>query len=134
MKIALIDDDEGYQKIFEDIISNHEQYCVDYFMSNEDFRGADPSIYDLIIVDHTLPGDFNGIDIIKALKKNNLTDAKFILISTEKNVYSQCNKTSNDVRMKINSEGKYMFDELLKSMDRLTENSETMKIARKLFL
>ena len=76
MKIAIIDDDPTYLRILCDVLYD---YKPDIFDSADKFKQIDVSIYDVILIDHSIDG-VHWKDIYKAIRGQTL--ANFSVLAT----------------------------------------------------
>ena len=79
MKILLIEDEESLVKIIKETLENNK-FEVDFTLNGKDgYEKGLTNDYDLIILDVMLP-EKNGFDILKDLRKNNVT-SKIIMLT-----------------------------------------------------
>ena len=79
MKILLIEDEESLVKIIKETLENNK-FEVDFTLNGKDgYEKGFTNDYDLIILDVMLP-EKNGFDILKDLRKNNVT-SKIIMLT-----------------------------------------------------
>lgn len=73
MRILIIEDERKLARALKRAFEQ-ERYAVDIsFDSDDGLMMAEAQPYDAIIVDRMLPGNFNGIEIVKKLRKKNNT-------------------------------------------------------------
>ena len=73
MRILIIEDERKLARALKRAFEQ-ERYAVDIsFDSDDGLMMAETQPYDAIIVDRMLPGSFNGIEIVKKLRKKNNT-------------------------------------------------------------
>jgi DNA-binding response OmpR family regulator len=82
MKILIIEDEKGLRESIEEYFMEDGNICETASNYNEALSRINLYRYDCILLDITLPGG-NGIEILKALKKNNYADG--VLIISAKN-------------------------------------------------
>jgi len=79
MKIALIDPDVHYQNVFKDFTKDNYP-DVDVFDGTKDFGLAEISDYDVLFINHNLPGDVTANFLINSL--NGKVQADVAIIGT----------------------------------------------------
>ena len=97
MKILLIEDEKSLVNIIKETLENNK-FRVDFTLSGkEGYEKALTNDYDLIILDVMLP-EKNGFDILKDLKKNNITSKIIMLtaLSSLENKLDGFNKGADD--------------------------------------
>ena len=97
MKILLIEDEKSLVNIIKETLENNK-FKVDFTLNGkEGYEKALTNDYDLIILDVMLP-EKNGFDILKDLKKNNITSKIIMLtaLSSLENKLDGFNKGADD--------------------------------------
>lgn len=81
MKILIIEDEHKIAQILKKTLEQ-QKYTVDVSYDGEDgYALATSNQYDLAIIDRTIPGKYDGLDIVKAMRKAKIHTPVLILIS-----------------------------------------------------
>ncbi|MCA9334977.1 response regulator transcription factor [Candidatus Saccharibacteria bacterium] len=79
MRILVIDDEHKIARAVARALEQ-ESYAVDIaFDGDEGYAMATTEPYDLAIIDRMLPGDYNGIDIVKAMREEKIQTPVLLL-------------------------------------------------------
>ena len=79
MRILIIEDEHKIAKALKKALEQ-EHYAVDFSFDGDDgYAMATTEPYDAMIVDRMLPGDHDGIAIIKAMRSKNITTPVLLL-------------------------------------------------------
>ncbi len=83
--IYLIDDEPSFTRLMEHWISDRWNYKLKIFNSTNDFLKYEGDEPDLILLDIMLPGEMNGVELLKFIKSKN-PDIPVIMLSAQGNV------------------------------------------------
>ncbi|MGB9664743.1 MAG: sigma-54-dependent transcriptional regulator, partial [Ignavibacteria bacterium] len=83
--IFLIDDEVNFARLMEHWIKERWNYRLKIFNSTNDYLNYEGEEPDLILLDIMLPGEFNGVELLKKIKFQN-PDLPVIMLSAQGNV------------------------------------------------
>lgn len=83
--IFLIDDEVNFTRLMEHWIKERWNYRLRVFNSTNDFLNYDEEEPDLILLDIMLPGEMNGVELLRHIKSKN-PDLPVIMLSAQGNV------------------------------------------------
>lgn len=83
--IFLIDDEVNFTRLMEHWIKERWNYRLRVFNSTNDFLSYDEEEPDLILLDIMLPGELNGVELLRHIKNKN-PDLPVIMLSAQGNV------------------------------------------------
>lgn len=83
--IYLIDDEKSFSRLMEHWIKDRWNYRLKVFNSTSEFLEYEDEEPDLILLDIMLPGEMNGVELLKYIKSKN-PDIPVIMLSAQGNV------------------------------------------------
>lgn len=79
MRILVVEDEHKIARALKKALEQ-DHYAVDVSHNGDDgYAMATTEPYDVMIIDRMLPGDYNGIDIVKALREKSITTPVLLL-------------------------------------------------------